>query len=211
MSICQIEDCDKDSYCRGRCGPHYRLLLLEGERLFRRATASIEERFWCKVDKSGPVPVHGVVPGRCWQWIGGTVNRGYGQFQAENMRRTQAHRYAWETLRGQIPDLLTIDHLCRNRLCVNPDHMEVVTRAENVLRAVDIGAPNRNKTHCNKGHEFTAENTRMASRSGGRIHRRCRTCDRDRERNRKRRPASTALAAQAAEAADAYHNEGHLG
>jgi hypothetical protein len=161
-----------------------------------------EDRFWSKVDKAGPLPLHGDVPGRCWQWTAGTIPSGYGSFHVARMRRAASHRYAWENLRGPIPDGLTIDHLCRNKLCVNPDHLEVVSRGENTLRAVDIGAPNRSKTHCAKGHEFDQENTRIIAGRG----RRCRTCDRDRERNRQRRPAEAALAQQAADAADAYQN-----
>jgi hypothetical protein len=207
MRTCEVESCEIEAKHRGRCGKHYRLLLLQGERLVERAGTPAEERFWGKVNKDGPTPLYGKVPGQCWQWTGGTICRGYGQFYVTRMSRTPSHRYAWEALRSPIPDGLTIDHLCRNKLCVNPDHMEVVTRGENTLRAVDIGAQNRNKTRCIKGHEFSPENTRITP--AGR--RRCRTCDRDNERAR--RPSSKqrreeALAIQAAEAADAYQN-GH--
>lgn len=202
MNTCETEDCDSRAKHRGLCGKHYRILLLQGDRLVERAGTPAEERFWSKVNKSGPMPLHGDVPGPCWQWTAGKIPNGYGSFHVARMRRTPSHRYAWEVLRGLIPDKLTIDHLCRNKLCVNPDHMEVVTRGENTLRAVDIGASNRNKTHCIKGHEFNSENTRITPAGG----RRCRTCDRGYERNR--RPSSKALATQAAEAADAYQN-GH--
>lgn len=106
--------------------------------------------FWEKVVKSQG----------CWQWTGYAVD-GYGQHAG-----TQAHRYAYTELVGPIPEGLTIDHLCRNRSCVNPDHMEPVTRAENTRRAFAL------KTHCKRGHEFDAANTYRTK--GG--HRSCRKC-----------------------------------
>lgn len=202
MNVCEFESCEAKVKHRGRCGKHYRLLLLGGDRLVKRAVTSAEERFWSKVNKSGPLPLHGGVPGPCWQWTAGKIPSGYGSFHTAPLRQAAPHRYAWEALRGPIPDDLTIDHLCRNKLCVNPDHLEVVTRGENTLRAVDIGAKNRGKTHCIKGHEFDRDNTRITP--NGR--RRCRTCDSHRERNRQRRPSGNALAQQVADAADAYKN-----
>lgn len=103
----------------------------------------------------------------CWNWVG-YAQRGYGVFEkriAGIRYRGRAHRVVYELLVGPIPEGLTIDHLCRNTLCVNPDHLEPVTGAENVRRA------NAFRTHCIRGHEFTEENTYY--RNGGR---RCRPC-----------------------------------
>ena len=185
MPTCEVTECDEPAKHRNRCGPHYRRLLISGERVYQRTPKPAEQRFWNWVNKSGPEPLHGGVDGPCWQWTGGTIPDGYGSFHLAPLKRVASHRYAWESLRSPIPNGLTIDHLCQNKRCVNPEHMEVVTRGENTLRAVDIGAKNRNKTHCANGHEFTPENTRMAPRKG-RVHRRCRKCDRERERNRQR-------------------------
>lgn len=115
MSGCQTEHCDTEAKHRGLCGKHYRLLLLQGDRLVERATTPAEERFWSKVDKSGPMALYGDVPGPCWQWTAGKISSGYGSFHVARMRRMQPHRYAWEVLRGPIPDGLTIDHLCRKQ------------------------------------------------------------------------------------------------
>lgn len=83
-----------------------------------------------------------------------------------------AHRWLWERLVGPVSGALQLDHLCRNRACVNPDHLEPVTAAENVRRGA-LGAVRRAKTHCPQGHEYTPENT--ARRRGKRY---CRECGR---------------------------------
>jgi hypothetical protein len=110
----------------------------------------------------------------CWNWTGPT-NRGYGKAHHEGRKMT-AHRAVWMILRGPIPSGSDthLDHLCRNTLCVNPDHMEIVSRRENILRGESPYARNARKTHCDHGHEFTPDNTRI--RTDGR--RRCRTCHR---------------------------------
>ena len=109
----------------------------------------------------------------CWDWVG-TLSQGYGR-----MRGASAHRIAYEQAKGPIPEGLTIDHLCRNRACGNPDHMQAVTNRENVLRGVGPTARNARKTHCPKGHPFDEANTFT-----GRGYRECRTCWRERERGR---------------------------
>lgn len=89
----------------------------------------------------------------CWEWTGAR-SRGYGLL-AVNYRRWKAHRLSWELFRGPIPDDLTIDHLCRNKACFNPDHLEPVTQAENLRRGDTIPARNALKTHCPQGHPYS--------------------------------------------------------
>jgi hypothetical protein len=99
---------------------------------------------------------------------------GYGRFALrQGTKQFYVHRLAWTYERGEIPEGLTIDHLCRNRGCVNPDHMELVTLGVNVLRGMAFTAVNKRKTHCKYGHEFTPENTYVAPDKG----RRCRLCN----------------------------------
>lgn len=105
----------------------------------------------------------------CWEWLGGTFH-GYGVFSASGKQSIRAHRVAFFLHYGHWPDC--IDHLCRNRKCVNPLHLEAVSNKENVLRGIGITAKNRLKTHCSKGHELTDSNVWMSAR-GQRI---CKTC-----------------------------------
>lgn len=95
----------------------------------------------------------------CWVWQG-KLSLGYGDFCMDG-RCQKAHRWAYEFAKGPIPKGMHIDHLCRNRACVNPDHLEVVTPQANTLRGIGLPAQNAAKTHCYNGHEFTPENTRQ--------------------------------------------------
>lgn len=106
------------------------------------------ERFWEKVEED---PETG-----CWEWRAGKTH-GYGITSLGRDSRG-AHRIAYELVVGLLPDGLTLDHLCRNRGCVNPAHLEPVTNRENVLRGVGIPAEFAKRTHCSKGHPFTADN-----------------------------------------------------
>lgn len=123
----------------------------------------------------------------CWNWTG-PVGGPYGFIQQGASTRHKAHRFVYEQVVGPIPKGLELDHKCRNQLCVNPKHLEPVTHTVNVRRG-DAGINNASKTHCIRGHEFTAENT-INTASG----RNCRTCRRDnaREYMRKRRAAGAA-------------------
>lgn len=112
----------------------------------------------------------------CWDWVGTKRVDGYGCIY-RGRRKVGAHRVVFEMLRGPIPNGLTLDHLCRNRGCVNPDHLEPVTAAENTLRGFGAPALNGRKTHCANGHPFSPENT-IAMIEGGRPTRSCRMCKR---------------------------------
>lgn len=130
------------------------------------ANASFLERFWKKVSKDSDTG--------CWLWIGATNNQDYGQINlgAPVYRLILAHRASWEIHHGPILDGLTIDHRCRNRKCVNPDHLEPVTHTVNVERG-ECGIVNRSKTHCPSGHIYDEENTYLYE-----DRRYCRECNR---------------------------------
>lgn len=137
-----------------------------------------EERFWPKVSRSDG----------CWEWTGSCfIPQGYGRFWMGGTKYVRAHRFAYELLVGPIPDGLVLDHLCRNRKCVRPDHLEPVTQGENVLRGVGLPAVNVAKTHCIHGHEFTEANTYRCGNA-----RNCRACHRIREIARYRRRKESA-------------------
>ena len=110
----------------------------------------------------------------CWLWTASDNGRGYGTFRVGE-KMVRAHRYAYERWVGPIPKGLQLDHLCRVRCCVNPDHLEAVTCQENLLRGETVPAANAAKTHCPQGHEYNEENTYVYL--NGRRH--CRTCQAD--------------------------------
>src|SRR5216684_318642 len=121
----------------------------------------------------GPEPNSG-----CWLWTGMLKDSGYGKIQTgtfANPNMQRAHRVAYELFVGPIPPGLQLDHLCRVSSCVNPNHLEPVTNAENTRRGI-AGQWQKNKTHCPQGHEYTIENTMMYLGKW----RRCRTCSRER-------------------------------
>ena len=138
---------------------------------------NLMDRFWAKVS---PEPNTG-----CWLWSGCDNGEGYGTVYSGG-KNHKAHRVSYELHNGKIPDGLQIDHLCRVRCCVNPDHLEAVTQKTNVQRGEAVKKCREHFaaiTHCPQGHPYSGDNLRITT-SGSRL---CRECHRSRERLRYQR------------------------
>jgi hypothetical protein len=166
---CEGAGCDRHANCGGGrfCRNHWKRFKRTGR--IERPTA--EERFFSRLteDENG-----------CWNWPLVASNT-YGTVFEDNGKPWLPHRWSYTFLRAEIPEGLELDHLCRNRVCVNPWHLEPVTHRVNTLRGVGSAA------HCKHGHEYTPENTYRDPKWGKRG---CRTC---------RRAASNRSAATAAQ------------
>jgi len=132
----------------------------------------VEDRFWNKV----------AITPSCWLWTGATAGDGYGAFRIGD-KLMIAHRVVYEMLIGKIPEGLQIDHLCRIKKCVNPNHLEAITQQENLLRGDTLAAKKSKQTHCIHGHEFTKENTYRRPTT---LTRSCKTCKREHYKAKKR-------------------------
>lgn len=124
----------------------------------------------------------------CWEWTGGQNGKGYGQFRTPTKSSAKAHRVAYEYFVGPIEDGMVLDHLCRNRCCVRPDHLEPVTSAENTRRGMS-GKYDRSHlrpVECIRGHAFEGENL-IISKDGSY---RCRECKNMRAREYRVRKAA---------------------
>lgn len=171
---CVVDGCDQPLKAAGYCGMHY-----ERKRQGRDLTVPryfvaqrvppIEDLF--EIDDAG-----------CWIWQHTVTTSGYGRYKHE-----QAHRVLYEKYVEPIPEGLELDHLCVVPLCVNVDHLEPVTHAENVRRSTAPGAVAVRTNKCSRGHEYTPENTWVRPDGGGRV---CRACGRERFHERKARQKS---------------------
>lgn len=166
MKPCSVSDCNKPHHAHGLCSFHAWRLRRTGDPLREPPKPDFVLGIWARTDRSGD----------CWEWTGVRTAQGYGVWAHK-----LAHRRVYELLVG---------HLCRNRACVKPAHLEPVTHAENIRRGLTVQR-NRERgeaiTSCKHGHEFTPENTYR--RTTGR--RACRTCQREAEARRRaaRRPS----------------------
>lgn len=126
-------------------------------------------RFWPRIDRSAG-------PEGCWPWMGYLSPKGYGVVRY-NGKAPRVHRLAYHFLVGPLPHIrmLQLDHRCRNRVCCNPTHLELVTGRENLMRGATHAAVNAAKTHCHRGHPLEGEN--LYRYADG--HRACRACMRD--------------------------------
>lgn len=128
----------------------------------------VPEKFWARVDTSG----------NCWEWLGTKTSAGYGNcYIPEGQTTGVAHRVAYALLIGVPADDMQLDHLCRNRACVNPDHLEPVTAQENVLRSASPPSQFAKRDRCAEGHPFV-----IRKYNGKRF---CRECSLNRQRERR--------------------------
>jgi hypothetical protein len=152
MTTCPKSKCVNPIWAKGLCSTHY-----------------LRNRVWDP--ESAYYRTHVVIDGdECHLWTGQVDQKGYAWYGRLNL-----HRRAYEDANGPIPQGLVIDHLCRVRHCINPEHLEAVTQRENNLRGNSPAAINARKTHCLRGHAFDEENTYVSPTKGGRS---CRECTR---------------------------------
>lgn len=166
MKACSIDGCTRAAKARGWCGTHYAHWHTYGDPVPAQRPTT-EERLLAGV-------THGEAFNGtpCWEWQGGRLPSGYGRLSVDNERR-YTHRLAWELFRGPIPDGLFIDHLCENKRCCNPEHLEPVPPAVNTRRAF------QKVTACPQGHPYDDQNTYTHPTKG---YRKCRACDRANKR-----------------------------
>jgi hypothetical protein len=140
--ICSVEGCGRIHYGRDYCNAHYNRARTHGDPLAHvpiiDQALTPEQRFWASVDKNGTVPIHRPDLGPCWRWTGRINDKGYSLLSIRK-KLHRAHRFAYELLVGPVPLGLDLDHLCRNRACVNPSHLEAVTRSVNLKRGIGVG------------------------------------------------------------------------
>lgn len=173
MDQCSIDACELPIRNKKRqlCNMHYLRWRRHGD--VHWGEEKYLTRFDAKVDKTGD----------CWLWTGTRIDAGYGVVH-RNGKRLYAHRVAYEDAIGPIPVGLVIDHLCRVKRCVRPEHLEPVTQAENVRRGIGPTAVNSGKTYCIRNHALFGSNLYVIQATG---YRQCKKCTAVRRNRRKDR------------------------
>lgn len=176
---CSVDGCERAMRSNSLCAMHWKRWSKTGEVGPSHSVSLLgmttQERFHAQVEKAPD--------GGCWTWkslLNGDPDE-YASFDVDG-KQTYVHRWSYERHVGPIPKGMQIDHLCRNRACSNPEHLEPVTPRENVLRGDTIVAINAAKTECVNGHPLSGENLYVAPTDDGRRHRSCRTCRREASR-----------------------------
>lgn len=167
--MCSVGGCNRKKEARGFCHTHYCRWRKHSDPMIVKKSKGkakpLIDRFLEKVELTAT----------CWLWKASTKARGYGRLLFDG-KGLPAHRAAYLLFVGPPPDDLVADHLCRNRACVNPWHIEFVSPRTNCIRGISSPAMNARKTHCKNGHPFDENNTNARSPNV----RRCRACNRDR-------------------------------
>ncbi len=175
MKCCVVDGCDSPIHARELCVKHYKRWYKYGDPKASAPKTTAAERFNSNIRK---------LDTGCWEWQQVPGSHGYGKISIGG-KQVLAHRWSYEHFISPIPDGLQIDHLCRNRRYVNPEHLEPVTPRENLIRGTRWDF---NATACIHGHEYTEDNSYLAPDGG----RRCRECSRYRDRKRSARRKESA-------------------
>ncbi len=178
MEKCLISSCDKQSTSRTLCKNHYQYhrrhkTLGFFDHIYKPTSISDELWFWSKVS----IPPF---KDACRIWRGSILNSGYGVFYTQSGHQL-VHRFSYESTYGEISNQMTVDHACQTKLCVNPDHLYLATREDNVRLRF------QNMKTCKWGHELNQENTYIYTDKRGWTMRLCRKCRALAEANRRER------------------------
>ena len=177
--VCSLDGCNGTHQARGYCFKHWKKWRKYGDPLGGYAPLTAREYLDANTTRAG----------ECLEWTGAFLSNGYGSVGIRSLGAALAHRLAYRESVGPIPDGLQIDHLCRNRACVNPEHLEAVPQEVNMRRGWGSRLQNGMDTKCLHGHEYTPANTYVNPNNPK--DKRCRECSRIRDagriRNRNRK------------------------